>query len=68
MDRLTIDVKEAAKRLGVSPDFVYQRVGAGSWPCTRMGRNIKFTEADLADILRIERVDATRRTPRRRSA
>lgn len=68
MDSLTIGVAEAARRLDVHPDFVYKRVHAKEWPCTRMGRKIRFTEADLTDILRIQRVDAVSRTTRKRSA
>lgn len=64
----TMDAKEAADRLGVNVYYVYGKVRAKEWPCTRLGRKVRFTETDLADILRICRVDPVTRSTKKRSA
>lgn len=64
----TMSAAEVAARLGVNPNYVYDKVRDKVWPCTRLGRKIRFTEADLTDILRIQRVEPVTRTPRKRSA
>ena len=65
---LTYSVAQAAAKLDVSADMVYQRVAAREWPCTRMGRKIRFTPAQMTEILRLCEQPAVTRTPRRRSA
>lgn len=65
----TMSATELAARIGnISADYVYDRVRDKEWPCTRLGRKVRFTEADLADILRICRVDPVRRSTKKRSA
>ena len=69
MGTLTMTAATVAAKLEVSTDFVYRRVQSGEWPCTRLGRKVRFTDADVADILDICRSDAKRTSvPRRRKA
>jgi excisionase family DNA binding protein len=42
--------KELAARLKVSDDWIYEQAAAGSLPCHRFGRNIRFS---LAEVLAI---------------
>lgn len=64
----TMDATEVAARLGVHPNYVYDKVREKAWPCTRLGRKLRFTEADLADILRIQRVEPVKSSTKKRSA
>ena len=66
---LTYRVPQAAAKLGVSTAMVYEKVRAFEWPCTRMGRHIHFTPADLAAILALcQQPAVAAKKPRRRSA
>jgi excisionase family DNA binding protein len=64
---LTYTVAEAAPKLRVSQDMIYQRVKEREWPCTRLGRKIHFTPAQIQEILAICSQPALTRTPRRRA-
>ena len=68
IESLTYSVAQAAAKLNISSDMVYQRVAAREWPCTRMGRKIRFTPAQIVAILALCEQPATTRQPRRRSA
>ena len=50
--RLTL--KETAKRLGISPKTVYNRLSNGTFPLKvrRFGRQVGFLEADLNQYLK----------------
>jgi excisionase family DNA binding protein len=66
---LTLSVAEAAARLGVHPETVYTRIRDKEWPCTRMGRKIRFTPAQLDQILALcEQPAISQRKPRQRKA
>jgi len=66
---LTYSVAQAAAKLDLHPDSIYDRVRTREWPCTRMGRKIRFTPDDLVEILRLCKVSAKAAPqPRRRSA
>jgi excisionase family DNA binding protein len=65
---LTFSVQQAAAQLDVSADMVYQRIATREWPCTRMGRKIRFTSAQIVEILRVCEQPAVIRRPRKRSA
>lgn len=64
----TMSADEVAQRLGVHPNYVYDKIRDKQWPCTRLGRKVRFTETDLADILRICRVDPVKTSTKKRSA
>jgi predicted DNA-binding transcriptional regulator AlpA len=49
-DRL-LDVKDAARRLGVGPDWIYRRVTTLPF-VTRLGRTVRVSEAGLERYLR----------------
>ena len=65
---LSFSVAQAAAKLDLHPDSLYARVKSREWPCTRMGRKIRFTPEDLAEILRLCKQPAVTRQPRRRTA
>ena len=65
---LLLTVAQAAAKLDVSTALVYQRVRDREWPCTRMGRHIKFTSAQITEILRLCEQPILVRVPRRRAA
>lgn len=48
---LTMSVAEAAKRLGVTPDWLRRRAASGIVPSRKMGVYRRFTEQDLLDYL-----------------
>lgn len=48
---LTLSVAEAAERLGVGHRWLANQARAGHVPCRRLGRRLRFTEADLDAIL-----------------
>jgi hypothetical protein len=67
---LTYNVAQAAAKLGVSAATVRKRVSTTrEWPCTRFGRYIRFTDADITTILAIcQQPAVARKQPRRRNA
>jgi len=44
-------VGEAAKILGLSSNWIYQRTRKDAIPFHKFGKNIRFTSSDLAEIL-----------------
>jgi excisionase family DNA binding protein len=42
---------EAAQLLAVKPSWMYEAVRAGTLPCLRIGRHIRFTRTMLEDWL-----------------
>lgn len=68
MAALTYSVAEAAAMLAIHRQTLYNRVSAREWPCTRMGRKIRFTPAQLEEILAICEQRPATKTPRRRKA
>lgn len=66
---LTYSTAEAAAKLGIGKDTLTRRVQAKEWPCTRMMRNYRFTEDNLAQILALSQQEAKAKpAPRRRKA
>ncbi len=55
-DRLTWDVPEAARRLGVSPGYYYRAAKRGKLPVKRLGRRLVVPKAALLEIL--QKLDA----------
>jgi excisionase family DNA binding protein len=55
LDSPLLTPAEAAQLLAVKPSWIYEAVRAGTLPCLRIGRHIRFTRAMLEDWLR-ERV------------
>ena len=45
------NTKEAAQLLGVSASWLKKQVIARNVPCTRIGRSVRFTEAQIAEII-----------------
>ena len=44
-----VNVKEAAKRLGISKSTLDKMRVYGGWPCySKLGRAVRYTESDLA--------------------
>ncbi len=50
-DRLTWDVPEAARRLGVSPGYYYRAASRGELPVKRLGRRLVVPKAALLRLL-----------------
>jgi len=50
-DRLTWDVPEAARRLGVSTAYYYRAAGRGELPVMRLGRRLVVPKAALLRLL-----------------
>lgn len=46
------DVSQAAELLKVSRRTVYRLAASGKLPCYRVGRQLRFREAELLDFLR----------------
>lgn len=46
-----LTVQDAAKRLGVSVDWMYRLAGRGDIAVTRVGRLVKFTDAAINDYI-----------------
>ena len=44
-------IEYAAKRLGVSVDWMYRLAGRGEIAVTRVGRLVKFTDAAINDYI-----------------
>lgn len=47
-----LDAATAAELLAVKPSWVYEAVRAGTLPCVRVGRHIRFTTGMLEGWLR----------------
>jgi len=45
------DPDEAAEILRVPKRWLYERTAAGSIPCQRLGKYIRFTDADIRTII-----------------
>jgi excisionase family DNA binding protein len=58
LQKLLYDVAEAAQRLGVKPSWLYERTRRNALPCRRLGKYVRFSEADLLDIMESAKVDA----------
>jgi excisionase family DNA binding protein len=58
LQKLLYDVTEAAQRLGVKPSWLYERTRRNALPCRRLGKYVRFSEADLLDIMESAKVDA----------
>lgn len=52
LDTPLLTPAEAAALLAVKPSWVYEAVRAGTLPCLRIGRHIRFTRPMLEDWLR----------------
>ncbi|WP_113717308.1 helix-turn-helix domain-containing protein [Arthrobacter dokdonensis] len=67
MELKTYTVKELAAALGVSDATVYRRKSA--WPHLRVGGDIRFTEAQVAeivDMLTVRPIEPPSEPPRKR--
>lgn len=60
VDVLLLTPAQAAARLQVRESWLRAKVSARVIPCTFVGRHLRFSEQDLADI-----IDAGRTEPRR---
>lgn len=49
--RLTVSVKEASLILGVSDDFLYERLASASISASKAGRNWKIPLTEIARLL-----------------
>jgi excisionase family DNA binding protein len=56
--KLLYDVEEAAQRLGVKPSWLYERTRRNALPCRRLGKYVRFSDADLLAIMESAKVDA----------
>lgn len=57
--------EEAMVRLGLeSTNQLYRRTSDGTWPYTLIGGLKKFSDADLAQIVKIQARDAVRKSSR----
>jgi hypothetical protein len=57
--------EEAAVRLGLeSTNQLYRRTSDGTWPCTPIAGLLKFSEADLEQIVKIQAREAVRKSSR----
>lgn len=45
------DVEAAARLLSVPPRWIYERTAAGTIPHVKLGKYIRFTDADLRQII-----------------
>jgi hypothetical protein len=65
-DRLVITMPELGQMLGdISPETIRAKLRPrGDWPSTRIGKHIRFTRADVEEIL----ILASTRPRRRRTA
>ncbi|KGH48253.1 hypothetical protein IN07_03360 [Modestobacter caceresii] len=53
-----LDVPGAARFLGISERSLYRLVAADELPTYRVGRQLRFDEAELRDVLRSDRRSA----------
>src|SRR3954449_11963432 len=51
LDTPLLTPSEAAELLAVKPSWIYEAVRAGTLPCLRIGRHIRFTRSMLEDWL-----------------
>lgn len=64
-DELLHSPEEAARRLGLeSTNQLYRRTSDGTWPCTPIAGLLKFSDADLKQIVKIQARDAIRKSSR----
>lgn len=57
--------EEAAARLGLeSTNQLYRRTSDGTWPCTPIAGLLKFSDADLEQIVKIQAREAIRKSSR----
>jgi excisionase family DNA binding protein len=54
-----LDLAAAAVRLALAPRTVRALAARGRLPYVRLGRSLRFTEADLADLIARSRVGGT---------
>jgi excisionase family DNA binding protein len=54
--------EQAAVLLQVSPSWLRKKASARTVPCTFIGRHLRFSATDLAEIVRAGARSATRRT------
>ena len=52
LDTPLLTPKQAAELLAVKPSWIYEAVRAGTLPCLRLGRHIRFTRPMLEVWLR----------------
>ena len=50
MGRMFLTVDEAAERLGVTRGWIYERTRRNAIPHRKLGKFVRFTEADLQTI------------------
>ena len=53
-----LDVQEATRFLGISERGLRRLVAAGAIPTYRVGRQLRFDEAELREVLRSDRRSA----------
>jgi excisionase family DNA binding protein len=51
LDTPLLTAAEAAELLAVKPSWIYEAVRAGTLPCLRIGRHIRFTRTMLEEWL-----------------
>lgn len=57
-DRMTLSVADAAKLLGISRAFAYERVACGELPCLRFGRRVVVPREALERLVNAADRDA----------
>lgn len=53
MSKKFATVNDQAEKYSVSPDVVYRKVDAGTWPASRIGRLIRFSPDQQDEIERL---------------
>jgi excisionase family DNA binding protein len=56
--RLLYTVEEAAERLGLKPSWLYERTRRKAIPHRKLGKYVRFSEADLSAIIESTKADA----------
>jgi excisionase family DNA binding protein len=51
MNETLLTVPEAAQRLQVSESWLRKRIAAEAVPCVRLGRSVRFSQANVAAIV-----------------
>lgn len=57
--KVLLTTAEAAARLHVSPSWLKRRAAAGTVPHVRLGRSVRFSEADISAIIESGRITLT---------
>lgn len=50
-NKLLFTTQEAASKLGMKPSWLYERTRRNAVPCRRLGKYVRFSDADLLAIM-----------------